>query len=239
MRIACARGRRIAAPTGEFLQQRSERGRAFCAFEPFIRRCAVHTRKRRRFVYAFMRKSLPPQKAYRDAAPRKKGTGIPPLSENANEAPSQSESSDAVRFLVEKPEHSVVLPPESADTTQPRRKARVQHCPDRKARRDALFGKKAARRTRISRRVPPKPLIPQDGSSRRTTLPAGRRCAKGARPAAFSGGAGSFCAMPCFRTDRPAAQSSARRPRTGTRSRLKAEKVCASIWRRMSSISRL
>lgn len=175
MRIACARGRRIAAPTGEFLQQRSERGRAFCAFEPFIRRCAVHTRKRRRFVYAFMRKSLPPQKAYRDAAPRKKGTGIPPLSENANEAPSQSESSDAVRFLVEKPEHSVVLPPESADTTQPRRKARVQHCPDRKARRDALFGKKAARRTRISRRVPPKPLIPQDGSSRRTALPAGRR----------------------------------------------------------------
>ena len=203
-----------------------------------------------------MRKSLPPQKAYRDAAPRKKGTGIPPLSENVNEAPSQSESSDAARFSVEKPEHSVVLPPESADTTQPRRKARVQHCPDRKARRDALFGKKAARRTRISRRVPPKPLIPQDDSSRRTTLPAGRRfpqddasrrttlpagrrCAKGARPAAESGGAGSFCAMPCFRTDRPAAQSAARRPRTGTRSRLKAEKVCASIWRRMSSISRL
>ena len=122
-----------------------------------------------------MRKSLPPQKAYRDAAPRKKGTGIPPLSENVNEAPSQSESSDAARFSVEKPEHSVVLPPESADTTQPRRKARVQHCPDRKARRDALFGKKAARRTRISRRVPPKPLIPQDDASRRTTLPAGRR----------------------------------------------------------------
>ena len=156
-------------PYGVFLQQRSERRRAFCAFEPFIRRCAVHTRKRRRFVYAFMRKSLPPQKAYRDAAPRKKGTGIPPLSENANEAPSQSESSDAVRFSVEKPEHSVVLPPKSADTTQPCRKARVQHCPDRKARRDALFGKKAARRARISA------ASRRSHLSRRTTLPAGRR----------------------------------------------------------------
>ena len=156
-------------PYWVFLQQRSERRRAFCAFEPFIRRCAVHTRKRRRFVYAFMRKSLPPQKAYRDAAPRKKGTGIPPLSENANEAPSQSESSDAVRFSVEKPEHSVVLPPKSADTTQPCRKARVQHCPDRKARRDALFGKKAARRARISA------ASRRSHLSRRTALPAGRR----------------------------------------------------------------
>ena len=158
-------------PYGVILQQRSERGRAFCAFDPFIRRCAGRTRKRRRFVYAFMRKSLPPQKTDRDAAPRKKGTGIPPLSENVNEAPSQSESSDAARFSVEKPEHSVVLPPESADTTQPRRKARVQHCPDRKARRDALFGKKAARRTRISRRVPPKPLIPQDDAAQKEPAP--------------------------------------------------------------------
>ena len=62
-------------PYGAFLQQRSERGRAFCAFEPFIRRCAGRTRKRRRFVYAFVRESLPPQKTDRDAAPRKKGDG--------------------------------------------------------------------------------------------------------------------------------------------------------------------
>lgn len=185
-------------------------------------------------------------------------------------------------------------PPENADTTQPHRKARVQHCPDRKARRDALFGKKAARRARVSaafrqnwdaeadaavihhlcRIRPEKPrsirltdrkpcgcakpcfrgrfVAPvcaaaslRSRFSRRIALPAGRRfpqddaAQKEPAPAAFSGGAGSFCAMPCFRTDRPAAQSSARRPRTGTRSRLKAEKVCASIWRRMSSISRL
>lgn len=174
----------------------------------------------------------------RDAAPRKKD-GIPPLSENANEAPSQSESSDAVRFSVEKPEHSVVLPPKSADTTQPCRKARVQHCPDRKARRDALFGKKAARRARISA------ASRRSHLSRRTALPAGRRfpqddaAQKEPAPPLKAAGRAPFCAMPCFRTDRPAAQSSARRPRTGTRSRLKAEKVCASICRRMSSISRL
>lgn len=208
---------------------------------------------------------------HRAALSRKKCGGSPFF--DKKQTPPRNVSANSIKETP-KPQICVVPTPESADTTQPRRKARVQHYTDRKARRDALFGKKAARRARVSavfrqnwdaetdvtvihhlcrirpekprsvRRTDRKPCgctkpcfrgrsaAPvcaaaslRSRFSRRIALPAGRlfpqdgRCAKGARPAAFSGGAGSFCAMPCFRTDRPVLLSRRRGGRGRARAR--------------------
>ena len=213
-----------------------------------------------------------PAKVRTPRSPRPKKCGGSPFFDK-KQTPPRNVSANSIKETP-KPQICVVPTPESADTTQPRRKARVQHYTDRKARRDALVGKKAARRARVSavfrqnwdaetdvtvihhlcrirpekprsvRRTDRKPCgctkpcfrgrsaAPvcaaaslRSRFSRRIALPAGRlfpqdeRCAKGARPAAFSGGAGSFCAMPCVRTDRPVLLSRRRGGRGRARAR--------------------